>query len=84
MQITIRYEEDDIRPKKGWRIYNHLHGILSPCVSQRRDRIKYIRLHDALRWASENRPGYTVNIRVKCYSGVLEQTGISKEEDIEI
>jgi len=80
MEITIHYEEDDKRPKKGWRIYEHgFGGLLMPCKSQRRNRIKYRLLHDALKWASENKKDHSVNIRVKCFSGILRSEGSYKK-----
>jgi len=71
-QITICYEEDDERPKNGWRLYHHgIPNCLTPFRSRRRERRKFRRLHDSLKWAAENCPRAQVHIEVKCYSGDL-------------
>ena len=78
-EITVKYEEDGDRPKKGWRIFYHTPDGIQPFLSRRKKNIKFRSLYDALKWVSQHRPGYKINLIVECYTGELRQKRKTKK-----
>jgi len=82
--VTLRFKKDKTAPSKGWwLLFYHTPEGAIPFKTQRNTHKKFRHLYGAMKWISEHRPGYTVNIEMLCYSGTLKQQGSSSQEELD-